>query len=932
MDSLNGSTRGWNVCPSAPIRRETDTPHPRPAVATAVACCLALIAALSVPLAARADRAPGDLNIRQTQGSPRLELPTAPVAPVAGSTYRLYIESSTDLKQWRRTSELSLGSQGQPQAPATNGLAQGFFRLRPEVELTPAAGDGAEVYGYNRIFDEELRRVGWLTPQSFSDQASLAASTGGYLEGIRFDPRSAKSWDAFNADPAVVNAGKTPFTPGYRSVDFRLNPEELGLFLTHGFVVSERLGAPNAVNYMAGNSTFAGVFYRVFFNDLPVFISTDSALHAWHFSYQRMLAELEETELVPRLTELLDGMAGALGKLPASVRTGPLKDNLSDADYFLTVGRNLLSGKPVAPVLGPHPGLGPTLSAIQDQKYLTGFPMFGGPRDIDFSQYAVRGYYDRSLELSNYFRAFMWTARADLRIFDPENLEQSRRELGTALVLSALLHDSGRTASWRSLDDLLRLFVGRTDAMNFLQLDPLLAAAGLGSLGAVVDPAQIASLQSSIVKGELGRQSIPGDVYFSPFGPEQTQLPRAFVFSGQRFIADGWAMAQVTFDRVLWQEDIPGLTLFRKVLRREPSGLDVAYSVLGNRAAGPELARHMLETHLPGNFRDGFPYAHNLEALAATFDRLEPAAWTDSLYARWLAALRSLSRPTTDPSHPEAMRTRAWSMRTLGTQMASYSELKHDTLLYGKQPYANNFVCEYPAGFVEPVPQFWQAMRVMAEAAATGLEAAMKDGVGTASVTTHPGWPPLLLSRASRQLARARYCRYFAAQMATLETMAAKELRQEAFSTNEVAFVRGLMNAEGGCGLLFNGWYPGLYYNDYSVTSANYGEIGQAAIDGQDTGCNRPDQVVADVFTAAPDQLDPVGGVLHLATGDIDLMLIAVDNGPDRRVYAGPVLSHYEFLEPGPTLKRLTDTDWRARLGGRPARPDWTRSYLVPAR
>jgi hypothetical protein len=58
------------------------------------------------------------------------------------------------------------------------------------------------------------------------------------------------------------------------------------------------------------------------------------------------------------------------------------------------------------------------------------------------------------------------------------------------------------------------------------------------------------------------------------------------------------------------------------------------------------------------------------------------------------------------------------------------------------------------------------------------------------------------------------------------------------------------------------------------------------------------------------------------------LLLLAVDNGPDRMVYAGPVLSHYEFLLPGPTLTRLTDSQWQ--FYPRPPRPPWTQCYLVP--
>lgn len=86
---------------------------------------------------------------------------------------------------------------------------------------------------------------------------------------------------------------------------------------------------------------------------------------------------------------------------------------------------------------------------------------------------------------------------------------------------------------------------------------------------------------------------------------------------------------------------------------------------------------------------------------------------------------------------------------------------------------------------------------------------------------------------------------------------------------------------------------------------------------------------MADVHTDPPSEGDP-GCVLHQAVGNVDLLLVAIDNGKDRMVYAGPVLSHYELEMPG--VSRKSDADWRKDLKARraPPRPEWTRGYLVP--
>ena len=859
-----------------------------------------------------AGQSPEPFSISNSGNQPLLILSREPVPPVSGTRYILQVESSSDLRNWKAGGELVPANDGTLVFPFAVSSGSQFFRLRSQVAESVAEGGSETLFGFQRIYGEELRRIGFLPSEEF---AARHRPSDQFLDRIRFDPTTAKFWDAFNAVPASVNQGLTASSPNWRSFDFRLNETELALFRTNGFVVSERLGSDR----------FADVFYRIFSDDLPVFISADSVLHAWHFSYAHMLSELEETHLMPVLGAMLDGMAAELAKTPDSIRQGPLRDSLKDADYFLAVARSLLAGLPVNPVLGPDPYVSETLAAIskfEPHVMPPGFPIFGTNRLTDFSQFKVRGYYDRSFQLSRYFQAFMWTARTDFRMLAAEPTPQSLRELGTACVLSMILQSSGQAQRAEELDSLLHLFVGPADSMTFSQFKPLLAAAGMTSLASILSTNQLAALHRALIQGELGVQLIQGDVFFSPFGSEQLQLPRSFALTGQRFVPDAWALTYVTYDRIRWFEEIPDRTVFKKVLRRVPSALDAAYAVLGNREIAWEFAQRMLTPGMPPyHFRDGFPYAHNLEALAATFDRIRLEAWRDSVYTRWLYALRALSERTTDARFPEAMRTRAWAMRTLNTQLASYTELKHDTVLYAKQPYAASFLCEYPAGFVEPVPEFWRRMSAMAEATAEGLERFPISGLILLDIPPGIARPsPFPVNLTLQHASRVNFCRSFAARMATLATMAEKELRQEPFTQAETDFIRGLMNRRDVpySGPTFDGWYPGLFYKDFA-------QFGTA----DENGSNKPDPLVTDIFTAPPDAIDAQGGVLHEATGPVDFLLIAVDNGPDRMVYAGPVLSHYEFLVPGPDLTRMTDSGWSTR-SPHPPRPDWTRSYLVP--
>lgn len=863
---------------------------------------------------------PPSLSIRSTGNASIVNLQSPGVTPVAGTRFRLRLESSADLRDWRDDGDWAALT------PDGNGLnvtpePQRFFRFNSSIEPTGLPVDGAEIFGYGRIFAEELQKVGFLTPAQFA----ASQPSFGYLESIDFDPRTAKYWDLFSADPAVVNVGLTTNSPGYRLYDFRLNPAELAVFQTNGFVVSERLG----------RARIADIFYRLFADDMPVLVTADSVLHAWHYSFQRLLEESEETQLAPALDGIIAGMRAELGRLPAATRSGPLAASLGDADYFLAVAASLSSGAPVAPILGDVNQILGTLAAINGLQYDPAFPLFGANRAVDFSQFTVRGHYTRNANLGRYFQTFMWVARADLRILAANGDPQSLRELGTAVVLANLLRTSGLLTQWSQLDRQIRVFIGRADSMDMAQLNYVLDQAGLTSLWPAITPTQLADLQSRLYNGKFGQQLYAGDAFYSPFSEDQAQLPASVAFLGQRFVPDGWAISQVAFDRILWNEDIPKVTWFKKVLRRYASVLDMAYATLDNRQVGDLIATRMMDASGIGKFRDGYPYAHNLTALAATFDRLAPEAWQDSIYTRWLAALRTLSVPTTGTNYPQAMRTKAWARHALNTQLASYTELKHDTVLYAKQPYTEMITCEYPAGFVEPVPEFWHQMKELAQGAAAALALVPASGM-MPPVLDEDGIPfrdpqgnPILVDRAVRKTARLNFCTTFGSTMATLEALATKEQQQQPFSDSDTAFIRGLMNAQDRpyFGATFDGWYPGLFYKDYGQLLAPPGE-------SQDSnGSNQPDLLVTDIQTAAPDQIDPIGGVLHEATGNVDLLMIAVDNGSDRMVYAGPTLSHYEFMVPGPTLERLTDAQWQWQSQwsfSRPARPDWTQGYLVP--
>ncbi len=137
---------------------------------------------------------------------------------------------------------------------------------------TPATGR----FNYGAAFATELRKVGQISPKQFAERYPAPK----YHAKLSFDPTTAKFFDKVNVEKVkkpgekrVIN-GKDYQFPDVELPGYKLTDAELVKFKQNGFVVSERLGG----------YTFGQLYYDIYTRDLPVFITTDSVLHAWHRS------------------------------------------------------------------------------------------------------------------------------------------------------------------------------------------------------------------------------------------------------------------------------------------------------------------------------------------------------------------------------------------------------------------------------------------------------------------------------------------------------------------------------------------------------------------------------------------------------------------------------------------------------------------------
>ena len=588
--------------------------------------------------------------------------------------------------------------------------------------------------------------------------------------------------------------------------------------------------------------SFASSYYAIYARELPVLITSDSILHAIHRSYSSILKNIERTVLVPGIESVLKSARTAAPKLNVS------KQAKSDADDYFAVALTLLSVSPSKVSVSERAAN--WLSAIEGNKMI-GTEMWGRVRTVDFSQFKPRGHYTESPELTRYFRAMMWLGRVDIGF----RLD-SRREIESALAISAALKEAGTLETLSRYDELLGWIVGRSDNLGPVPL-----------LFAQQKYPKLETLAIKLKEEGAGAQKIRSQFVESNVNEKkQVKPPPMFQLFGQRYLIDSFILSKVVFDSIIFNN--------KKVLRMMPSGLDVM-AAFGNDEAVRLLGAQM----------EQLPYAANLQA-ARDFVAAHPQAfWRSSFVNVWSDALRTLDDPKHHFIHmPKVMHTEAWRRKQLQTQLASWAELRHDTILYAKQSYTAFPSCEYPKAYVEPYPEFYARIKFYADAGRANLTRLTRGLVG-----------------ADQLKPVDQHFQKVAEIAARLESLAYKELAAREFTSEEEDWLAKTIDIRGGGSgpPRYDGWYVDLFFDRFDSVDAK--------------------PVVADVHTDPESQT-----VLEVGVGNATFLVAAIDNEDDLTAYVGPISTYYEFEQP--MTGRLTDEVWRQQLyqaDKTPSRPVW---------
>lgn len=593
------------------------------------------------------------------------------------------------------------------------------------------------------------------------------------------------------------------------------------------------------------------------YKDIPSFVTTDAILHLYHIFFDFTLRTVEEQTLSPVLRRLTEGMlADSIKTWNEATDPNLKRAALKNVAYFAVAARHLAL-QPKVPAEAESLVQMEIDLINRHQGYSVG-AIF--PYQIDYSQFVPRGHYTRSENLQKFFRTMMWYGLAPFALKTNEG--RTDEQIRQSLLLTRSLYRANLENDWETIYEPTAFYVGAADD---------------------VTPAEWKQAMDSVFGANANLSAFSDTQKFEAF-VEAAEKLRSAQIQNRRFIEPGKTVApdaSVQF-RFMGQRYIPDSEIMQKlsvpIKRVFPSGLDVM-AVLGS-----ERALNILDAnpaiYNPQNWAE---YRNERSKLIEQFSKEKAETWSSNLYWSWLNSLRALIKSAPE-GYPSFMRNAAWEDKSLNTALGSWAQLRHDTILYGKQSGAEMGDGGEPApfkGYVEPNFVFWERMLNLLQQSRKGLN--------------------------SRKLMPENLddkFESFESLLSDLKSISEKELRNEKLTEDEYETIRHI----GGT----------LEYLTLSVMT------GQPDTWELVNETDKDMAIIADVHTGGDKALQE-------AVGHANEILVIVPVEGKLVLTRGAVFSYYEFTHP--SADRLTDEKWQQMVNTnrQPAVPIWTKTFLLSA-
>ena len=577
------------------------------------------------------------------------------------------------------------------------------------------------------------------------------------------------------------------------------------------------------------------------YSNFPNFVTTDLYLQLYHLYFDCLVRDVEQQRLFDVVRKLCQR-----GQL---LTTGTTAEHQWLRTYF-DVGYALITGKKGAPGTVAEE-VGRSCRAEGSLSEYLGYTDVPFPYQL----FRPRGHYTRNDTLRQYFRSMMWLQTVPFGTDKPAQLR-------CAVVLADLVgSDAQMRLLYQQLFEPMTWLFGAPDNITIMQVYDLMK--GLKASQLLADKKAMKRLRAEIET--LARQQTrirPKFEYTSPY--KINLLP-------QRYQPD----AEVLLEMVDYDS--------HPTKRALPKGLDIM------AAMGVSAAERILMDELnEGQQWDGF-----VSALAKMKQRMTEIDWQQTISNRWMDALKTVS--DTCKGYPYFMLTPEWQKKDLNAALASWAELKHDAILYAKQPFGAECGGGGPpepvvTGYVEPNVKFWEKAIQLLSATNDVLERYQLTTEKSRQATERLREEAEFLLRVSRQELAGR----------KLSETDYDELKHigATFENISLDLVRDEQQ-------FLMGW------NDVQGTDRNVA-------------------LIADVYTANADN-NKEKSVMYAAVGLADEIYCVVEVGGYLWLMRGAVLSYRE-TQRGLDVPRLTDEEWQQNLESYPdeGRPSWMEDVTVP--
>lgn len=766
------------------------------------------------------------------------------------------------------------------------------------------------------------QQVSCMSSMSISSKSNVENDNPKYLDLVQCDPtvfnklqkEKQKEYENKHGkkalDEILWNSNKHHELKASRSVDYSLNGDELETLKTNGILFKQM------------RESFPSSYLKLYNNDMPVIITSDSMLHALHKFYDKWLKFVEETTLNEKLTLLCKSL---LDELYTITPTSQNSEYLQQLEVFFMIPLTIMSlNNELSETINDQPTLLYSADEIKlmlsesyerksqgqlDWNKLRQFEKFMGQSDI----YRICQYHPKLFSVVQNFKLPDVDQPIKLKFGGDVLFNEFIKLIATHQDIDCKLGDV-------TIKMMGTLFKPRGHYTESLQLKKyFMAFTWLSKFDIVVNDNQssintllIGSMIAKISEKHLTIVDEIQDFISMIIGKSDGYTLSSFLNLINQYMPKMESLDETTEwllnnSENLWKNVMSGpyekpqlgkfgdlegdthelsFSLFGKgtqidniiisnlvdnklvedngklpyTLRKFPLIFDLVYTLFNNKSVKDDID-HLMQ-NVKVSQRDGYQYNKKLESLSAICDNHQ---FDNTLYAQELKMLRSLmaDNDMLNKLNVFPFNTTQWGKKQAISQIAHYAELRHDNCLYIEECSGMMCACEYPDLLVEPVPTFWKEMLVLVNM--------MKKMVKVDS-------------RHNRILTN------FSDILNTFIEYLDLHLNDKPIDEKMLHKLKSIIIEHHGSGSIsYGGWYAGLFHD--CETEMQF----------------KPE--VSSCFTGVDDERGS-GGILHLGTGPCKMMYLMITDPRtnEKKIMLGPTYSAYEVMTNYNT--RLNDEEW----------------------